>query len=498
MLANGAFAQNAIGSESAEPSASKTFSSVPRVTVIETLTDNVRLTSSNRQSAVVSEVSPGIRLTQAAGKLRGMLDYSLNGRTYANGTSAPGIQHSLTSDATAELVAGRIFVDLGAGIGQQSVSAGGTQSASTGVQNSNLSETANYRIAPYVKGSLIGGIDYEARYAWSNNRSNGVASAESTAQGLFLTIVSKPLGGKLGWSANVSTNSNSFSGGRSTESEVVSGGLNYSFFPQLVVNVSLGQENTNVNTVGKSANWTNSLGLNWNPIPSTSASLSRSVRPFGQTHSLGFSHRSAKTVWQYSDSQDVTNTPSQSGFGSVGNAYDLFYAQLASVEPDPIKRAALVEGYLKTNGINPKTNVLGGFLTSAVAIQRRQNLSFALLGIRSTVTLLASRSVSNRLDTVSTAFDDLSNGSLVEQNGFSVNLGHRITPESALNVIVSTQRSTSTGFAQDNVSYQTSMGFSTRVGQRAIASFNARRAVFESVTVPYLENAVSGTLSVQF
>jgi hypothetical protein len=77
-------------------------------------------------------------------------------------------------------------------------------------------------------------------------------------------------------------------------------------------------------------------------------------------------------------------------------------------------------------------------------------------------------------------------------------LGHRLTPESALNWIVSSQRSTSTGLAQDNASYQTSVGFSTKLGQRATASFNARRAVFESSTVPYQENAISGILSVQF
>lgn len=497
-LSNAVFAQEAVGGEAATSSASKKMTLVPRVTVTETLTDNVSLSANGRQSDMITEISPGIRVTQSVGRVRGLLDYSLNGRVYTSGTSATSIQQTLTSLATAELIEGRAFVEVAAGIGQQAISVSKAQSSATGVQNANLSETSNFRVAPYLKGSLGGGVDYDVRYSLTNSRSNGVASAESSTTGLSFAIAGKPSGGKLGWSANASSNTNSFAGGRTTESDVVSGGLTYSIVPQLVANASLGQENTNVSSVGKIANWTNILGISWNPTPSTTASLSRTNRPFGDTHSIGFSHRTAKTAWQYSDNQDVTNTPSQSGFGSLGNVYDLFYAQFASIEPDPIKRAALVEGYLQTNGINPKANVLGGFLTSAVAIQRRQNLSLALLGVRSTVTFLVSRSVSSRLDTVSTAIDDLSNGSVVEQNGFSINLGHRLTPESALNWIVSSQRSTSTGLAQDNASYQTSVGFSTKLGQRATASFNARRAVFESSTVPYQENAVSGTLSVQF
>ncbi len=494
----GVIAQENAGSESTTSSVNKKIMLVPRVAVTETLTDNVRLSSNGRQGELVTEVSPGFRLSKSAGPVRGVLDYSLNGRAYANGTAAGNVQQALTAQASAELIERRAFIDVGANIGQQAVSVNGSQSSAAGLQNANLSETASIRVAPYAKGSFGVGVDYEARYSLASSRSNGVASAESTAKEISLSIAGKPLGGRLGWSANASANSNSFAGGRATESDAASGGLTYLIVHHLVVNASVGQENTNVSMVGKTANWTNSLGLNWNPAPSTTASLSRSIRPFGQTHSLGLGHRSARTTWQYSDSQDVTTTPAQAGFGSLGNVYDLFYTQFASLEPDPIKRAALVEAYLQTNGINPKTTVIGGFLTSAVAIQRRQNLSLALLGIRSTVTFLASRSVSSRLDTVSTAIDDLSNGSLVEQHGFSVNLGHRLTPESALNVILSSQRSTSTGVAQDNSSYQASLGYSTRVGQRATASFNARRAIFESSTVPYLENAISGTLSVQF
>ncbi len=226
--------------------------------------------------------------------------------------------------------------------------------------------------------------------------------------------------------------------------------------------------------------------------------MGRQGHPYGETHDLAFEHRTARTVWRFSDSQSVTAAPGRAGVGSIGTVYDLFFAQFENFEPDPVKRAALVNGFLQTNGISPTASVISNFLTSAISMQRRQDLSLALLGARSTVTILASRSESTRLDTVSTAIDDLSNASVVQQTGLSINYAHKLTPQSALNLTLATQNSSSSVALSDTTSKTLNLGFTTALGKRTTAAAAARRVVFESAATPYNETALTGTLNVQF
>jgi uncharacterized protein (PEP-CTERM system associated) len=203
-------------------------------------------------------------------------------------------------------------------------------------------------------------------------------------------------------------------------------------------------------------------------------------------------------VWRYADTQDIATTPTQSGLGSLGSVYDIFFSQFESVEPDPIKRASLVDAYLLANGLNPRASVIGGFLTSALTVQRRQSLSLALLGLRSSVTLLATRTLTSRLDTISTALDDLSRTSELQQQGFNVILSHRLTPQNSVTASLSTQNTADSAGATDNNLASGSIGWSSRLGQRSSASVNVRRAVQSSRTAPYDETAITGTWNLQF
>ena len=211
--------------------------------------------------------------------------------------------------------------------------------------------------------------------------------------------------------------------------------------PQLVVTATAGQEGNNYNSLARETNLTTGQGIQWTPSPNANFSASRQTRVFGQSHTINFGYRTGRTAWSFTDSQDVTNSPSQSGLTSLGPIYDLYFAQFATVEPDPVKRAELVNAFLQANGINPNAIVVSNFLTSAVSLQRRQDLSFTLLGVRDTITFTASRTETSRLDTISTAIDDLANATLIRQTGLSVSYAHRLTP--AGQGVTVTTRSTS-------------------------------------------------------
>lgn len=471
---------------------------VPRITVSESITDNVGLSTANKQAEQTTEISPGIRISRDVGRIKGFLDYALSGRFYAQNTSAASFQNNLTASGLVELVEKRAFIDLGAGIARQTISANGAQAAAGQFTSNNQTETSNYRISPYLRGNLAQIANYELRYGFDSSSSNNAAASQVSNRQLSLGLTSSRSGAKLGWSLNANTASSSFGLGRTTETDVLSAGLNYTLTPQFNLSATVGRESSNYTTIDKVSSTTTGVGLNWSPTPLTQVSLNRQIRPFGESFGINLSTRGPRTVWQFSDLQDVTTTPAQLSYGSLGNVYDIYFAQFEAVEPDPLKRAALVEAYLQANGISPKTNVIGGFLTSAVTLQRRQNLSLALLGVRSTVTFLLTRSATSRVDTVSTALDDLSNGTRVDQTGFSVNWGHRLTPQSALNVNLSAQNSSDSTGLQNTNTRTASVGLNTQLGRRTTAAVNARRVVSESRLTPYNETAVTGAVTVQF
>ena len=158
----------------------------------------------------------------------------------------------------------------------------------------------------------------------------------------------------------------------------------------------------------------------------------------------------------------------------------------------------MVNNFLQANAINPNISVVSGFLTSAASLQRRQDISFALLGLRDTVTFIANRSQGSRLDTIAVANDDLANSGAVRQNGVSVSYAHRLTPDASLNVLASVQKATDGLGLQSTSTKSVNLSLSTRLTRRSTAVLSARRVVFESNTSPYTESAIIGALNVQF
>src|SRR5678815_3815882 len=72
----------------AEGTPGRTFSIVPTFSVTETFTDNRHLTTNNRQSDLITQISPGLHMTSTGGRVRGFFDYSLTGLLYARDSSS--------------------------------------------------------------------------------------------------------------------------------------------------------------------------------------------------------------------------------------------------------------------------------------------------------------------------------------------------------------------------------------------------------------------------
>ena len=203
------------------------ISIIPRVSVSETYTDNVFLSSTGRQADLVSQISPGIRISSNGGRIRGFLDYSLNELFYARGSSGSRSQNALNAAATVEAIDNWAFVDFSGFVGQQAISAFGAPSNGGISLNGNSTETSNFKLSPYLRGRLGSVAEYEARYSLSSTRSGSAAASDVNSKDLTLRLngVGARLG--LGWSLAAEHQAVDYSAGRSTQNQRVNGQLSY-------------------------------------------------------------------------------------------------------------------------------------------------------------------------------------------------------------------------------------------------------------------------------
>ena len=492
------FAQSGAAQQAAESGSRRAISVVPYASAAATYTDNVHLTEADRKSDVMLALTAGIRISGEGSRVKGYLNYALTGQTYADGSKARTFQNALNTFGSVEAIDNLAFLDFSGSISQQTISAFGVQTDGSGIRNANQSEVSTFRLSPYVRGQFAGSANYEARYTWTTTHTGTANASDARVADALVKLSGRVPSGQLGWSVEASRQSVDFTTGRSTEAGRLAGTLSYPVSKQLVVSMTGGRDSNNYTNAGKQSHSVVGAGVNWSPAPTTTLTANASKQSFGQGHSLSFEHRTPRTIWRLADSRGVSTTPGQLISTSVGSVYDLYFSQFASTEPDPIKRAQMVTDFLQTRGINPGAPVTAGYLTSAVLLQRRQDASFALLGVRDTVTFLASRSNSRRLDTLTGVADDLLNSTSITQQGFSVSYAHRLTPQTALNAIASQQR-TQGSATQPETSLRTlSLNVTSTVGRHATATVAARRSVFDSPTVPYTESALTGSLTVQF
>lgn len=455
---------NAYAQEDATDEVRQGFSMVPRVSIASTFTDNVTLVNSGKQAEQITEISPGIRVFSDGRRVKGYLDYALSGIAYGRNSSQNRSKNALNMFGSIEALDKWMYLDFSGFITQQTISALGTQSSESTLINPNKTEVSSYRLSPYFRGRLGAFANYEVRYSRTVTHSNtGAASGVATSDGI-VNVSGDTAFKNLAWSADINRQSIDYSAGRPTEADKFDVGLSYSVTPQFIVFGNAGRESSNYTSVDKQIYETNSLGASWFPSDRTRLSASRARRAFGETHSVVLEHRTALTVWKFTDIRDISAAPSQT--------------------------------YFPLNSTSPSAPVISSFLSSAVSQQHRQDLSLTLQGMRDTATFVAAWSENSRLDTVSAGIDDLSI-SAVRQMGFSVDYLHRLTPDYSLNLLVSQQRTLDGQGLQDATLYFVNIGLTGKVGRYTSASVGARRSVFSSTT-PYDESALFFNLTMQY
>lgn len=474
----------------------------PRLAVSQSWTDNLRLQADAKDAALITTVSPGLRVVSNSGAVRGSLDYALNGITYIKSDQSSRVQHALTASGQAELISRSLFVDVRASIGQQSVSAFGVQSAPTlGSQgsvstlvNDNQREAGSLTVSPSWRGVLGGVASFELRGDYTRTEVRGTRLGDGSSRGLSLRV-SEWRPGLLGWWMDLVSQQAQGAQVRDNSNRAARAGLNYLPDPDLTLSAFVGRERNDYLTT--TARQGNTLGGNavWTPTPRTRMALDWQRHDYGNSHGLSVEHRMARSVWRLSDTESI-NVGSIGPAGGVRSNYDQFYLLFSSVEPDPVKRDELVRAYLQSQGLSPDAPAAGGFLSAGPSRLRNRSFSMTLQGVRSSLTAQLGQTLTRRLgDNLNVG--DLANAARIEQRSYSLTASHQLSPLAGLSVSVSRQETV--GDRSNAAAQLTSLvaNWNARLGPRLNAQLGARHSRFEGLT-RYTENMAYATLTQQF
>jgi len=474
------------------------------VGVMQTWTDNLRLADDgNKDAALITTVSPGIRIVSNSGAVRGNLDYSLNGIAYVKSDQASRVQNALSATGQAELIPRTLFVDARATIGQQNASAFGAQSTPTAssqgsvnsLANANQHETGTLTVSPSLRGQVGGVATYELRGDFSRTEVRGSSVGDSRSRGGSLRI-NEANAGVLGWWVMAtSQNVDASSAAASNTNETLKLGVDYRPDVDWTFTFNGGRERSNYLSGTSQDGNTGGLSSQWTPTERTQIGADWQYHNYGNSHGLNFSHRMAHSVWRLSDTVATTlgNTGSS---GGAGTYYDLYYQLFASVEPDAAKRDVLVRAYLQSQNLSPDALVSSGFLSAGPSRVHSQQLAVTLQGVRSTLSALVSRTVTSRLGSNSYQ-GTLAETSHIEQISYSLTASHQLTPVSALSLSVTRQNSKGDAATQSTRLTTLLAGWNSRLGERLSVLVGARRSQMAGVT-SYTENAVYASLTQQF
>lgn len=464
---------------------------VPSVSLTETYTTNRKLVATGAESESITQLSPSLRASIRSAGVQGSLDYTLTGLVYARHSEDNEIRQNLAAALSAQPVAGRVFLDARATISQQTISAFGTQVVDQAVRNDNRTQVSTVGASAAFRGQIVGTTSYDVRLSQDESRSASTKLSDSSAT----TVTAQLNGGgpKLGWGATLSRATNDFTAGRRTTTDRAFLSGNWSPDLDLRLSTRAGRERSNTNSATSQSSNTWGYGASWTPTERTLFDYQRDHRYFGESHSLIFQHRLARSVWRYSDTRDTTTNTSIAGL----SFFDLANQLNASLIPDPVARANFVRQDLINKGLDPNGPSGTGFLLSSVALQRRQELSVLLQGVRTTLSLAAFRTDSRRLGTGFGAPDDFSLVDRIRQTGWTATVSYRLTAVSALNLSALQQRNhvdiQTLNNEQRSVNLTWSGQFDTRTGY----SLGLRRVEADGAN-PYNESAVIGSLNLTF
>lgn len=477
-------------------SAQRAWMFTPSAGLNQTFTNNYLLSDLAPASDAITRASAGLAMTANTGHLKGFLDYSLAGVVYLRHSDRNTVQNSLSSRLSAELEPGRAGVDVAANISRSAISAFGTQpNSGLGLQD-NVTEVRTLRVAPRLIGPLGPELRYSANLALSATDAKDTRAGDSTAATLGLHL-EPTRRGRLGWVADASAQRTDYKAGNASSNERLSLGSRLRLDDiDTELTASAGIEYASILTGTRQRYNNGGLGMVWTPNNRTKVAAQYDERFFGPSHSIAVDHRTALTSWRFSKSRSLTEPAAQAETSGRGTAFDLLFAQFASVVPDPAQRTEFVNAYLQARGISP--SVSPGFLRSAITIDEVDELAVAYRTQRSAAVLTLVNSKSTRLGTQPGVVDDLSNSAAVYLKSVGLDLAHQLTPDASVGLQLNRVRGSGTDVTQNTLQRRLGLRYALRASRNLDLALGLTRTLYDRAQTSYDESALLVTLGYRF
>lgn len=456
--------------------------------------------SAGRDRGVLLMLSPGLQLTARGPQLQASVDYSLNAIRGLRVNEQPDeLQHSLNARLRFGTGAPGFSLGAQAGIGRQALSAFGVQrpvgSGVTGFDQ-NQSEVYNLSVLPAWQMRLGEWATMTLSHRTSATNTKRSIVGDSVAQENSLALAQlNP--GRLAWSFSVSDSSTRPRKARETRVQYGFLGLQWRPDVDWQLGVTGGYERSDLRQPERQSGATYGLNASWRPTPRTAISLNADDRVFGRTHALSLDHRFARASIRLSESRSL-NAPGVTAAIGARTNYELLFAQMAAIEPDPVLRDLLVRAQLQQLGLSPDAIATNGFISSRPTLSRQSLIAGTWQTLRSTWSLSASRNRTTRFGAALDGFDDLAGSSLLLTRGLVLSASYRLTPLSGLSAVLQLQRNSGDRPELATEMKSASLSWTSRLGERQQLSLTLRHTNFESLQQPYEENALVLTYNQQF
>jgi len=306
----------------------------PRISVAEIYSDNINLDDADKQSDLVTEISPGISAHGEGGRLKADIDYRMQNLIFLNESDASGTNHQLHANGTAELAKDFFFVDAASTMGQTLVAANRTVSNNNVNNAGNQTDFFTYSLSPYIKSHFGGYTDGVFRYTYSHVKVDEGASDSST-NGFDAGLASGRKFGPLSWSANYNYTEQQRDSASNTTYENADGQARYSISNHFSLVGSAGYSNNDFQSsenIENGSYWSAGVFLQPSryysleaqqgnqtlatvslyPTRRTSMVVTYRDRDVGlnpgKVWSGSFSHYTRRTTWSASYQEDTTTT----------------------------------------------------------------------------------------------------------------------------------------------------------------------------------------------
>jgi uncharacterized protein (PEP-CTERM system associated) len=481
----------------------------PNLTLKETYSDNIGLAPPGSETSDwVTEINPGISLTDTGPNLKFRAAYQMQNIFYAKERNSSRTYHSLSAGANAKLVDNLLFLDGNANVNQQNIFLFGPQPDNTNITG-NRTTVYTYSISPYLLHDFNALASSELRYTHDEVRTLENALSDSKGDSALFNVTSGPAFSWLGWGLHYSQQIIDYSNYPTSKSEISSVDLRFPITPRFSLIGTQGYEkydqSIGQNFVGQNFEgpfWTG--GFSWTPSARTRIDYSTGYRFFGKTYALDASLHSRNTVWSVNYSDDVTTNRSQFLIpATIGTASVLDQLMTPSI-PDPTLRKQWIDSFILNNKLPPSLAENVNYFSNGFFLQRRLQAAVALNGTKNTLILSVYESsreslTSLKIESIFGTSNLVSNDN-TEETGGSGMWVWRLTSRTNINANTSytMSRHTATNITQRN--WLTKLGMTRQFRPKLDGSVELRRNQTHSDQTggSYLENAIMASALMRF